>query len=185
MRHDIVGFLDEDHARLADLARGLRACAQPAAAVAQFNEFAVLLGAHLSVLKRVIYPALKAVGWKNVSSSLLVGHAKLTQAFAELLTLKKGNGQFADSLSDLLDATDRVLERERAELLPILAEAATPGERLAMAAEAAQFLPESARSSTRAYDESGRLSVRDWIEEARLLLGGMKASTSGQDPPGA
>ena len=57
---------------------------------------------------------------------------------------------------------------------------------MAMAAEAAQFLPDSARSSTRPYDESGRLSVRDWIEEARLLLGGMKASTtSGQDPPGA
>src|SRR2546423_14528275 len=116
MRHDIVGFLDEDHARLADLAQGLRACARPAAAVAQFNEFAVLLGAHLVVLRRVIYPALKAVGWKNVSSSLLVGHAKLTQAFAEILTLKKASGQFADALGDLLDATGPVLERETREL---------------------------------------------------------------------
>jgi hypothetical protein len=185
MQHDIVGLIDEDHARLTELANALRACARPAAAVAQFNDFAVALGAHLSVLKRVIYPALKAVGWKNVSSSLLVGHAKLTQAFAELLTLKKADGLFADSLADLIDATGQVLERERTELLPMLAELLSPGERLAMAADAAQFLPEAARPPGRPASDPGRQSVRDWIEEARLLLGGMHSSASAQEPPGA
>jgi hypothetical protein len=174
MQHDIVGVLDEAHARLGELGRRLRASARPALALYQFNEFAVLLGGHLAVMKRVVYPALKAIGWKNVSSSLLVGHARLTQSFAELLTLKKANGAFADSLSDLLEATQRLLDAERAELFPLLEAHFSAGARLAMAAEAVQYLPHPAPAASRPSDVV-RQSARDWVEEARLLLGGMRA----------
>ena len=171
MPKDIIAVLDEDQARLAELGRRVRCCAQPAAAITQFNDFAVALGGHLTAVKRVVYPALKAVGWKNVSSTLLVGHAKLTHAFADLLTLKKPSGVFAESLSDLLDATDHLLAREREDLLPILREELTPGTRIAMAAEAAHYLAQPRHAGRR---DLVRQTVRDWIDEARLLLGGMR-----------
>src|SRR5258706_3353723 len=97
---DIVAVLDEDHARLVELAGRLRSSPRPGLAIPQFNDFAVALGGHLTAVKRVVYPALKAVGWKEVNSTMLLGHAKLTHAFAELLTLKKASGIFAESLSD-------------------------------------------------------------------------------------
>jgi len=183
MQHDIVDLLGENHARLAERGRSLRACARPLAALAQFQAYALVLGAHLAVLKRVIYPALKTAGWKNVSSTLLVGHAKLTQAFAEVLTLKKGNGAFADALDDLLDATDSVVERERADLLPLLAALLTSGERLAMATEGARFLPDEAPLAEQPGGETGRQTARDWIEEARLLLGGMRPPAAQEPAP--
>jgi hypothetical protein len=182
MQHDIVGLLGENHARLAELSQALRACARPRAALAQFDEFAVMLGAHLTLAKRVIYPALKGVGWRNVSSTLLLGHARLTQAFAELLTLKRANGAFADALADLLEATERVVERERSELLPILAQHFSAGERLALAAEAREYLPDTPRRASRPEAEQERQNARDWIEEARLLLGGLRSSVSPQEP---
>lgn len=182
MQHDIVGLLGEDHDRLTELGRSLRACARPNAAFLQFDEFAVLLGAHLSVMKRVVYPALKSVGWKDVSSTLLLGHAKLTQAFAELLTLKKANGAFADALADLLEATAWMVSRERVELLPLLEKQLTGGTRLAMAAEAAHYVPQFKPMATRTGSGVGRQSARDWVEEARLLLGGMRPADSSQEP---
>ena len=129
------------------------------------------LGGHLTAVKRVVYPALQAVGWKNVNSTLLLGHAKLTHAFADVLTLKKTSAVFAEALDDLLDATDRLLDRERADLLPILREQLTAGTRIALAAEATQYLAHPRRAEAR---DAVRLSARDWIEEARLLLGGMR-----------
>ena len=82
MQNEIVGVLDEDHVRLGELAAGLRACHRPAYALRQFDEFAQLLGGHLLVMKRIVYPALKTIGWKDVSSVLLLGHARLSRSFA-------------------------------------------------------------------------------------------------------
>jgi len=169
MPHDIVDLLGEAHARLAERVRELRACARPLAARVHFDDFAVHLGAHLTVIRRVVYPALKTVGWRNINSSLLIGHAKLTHAFAELLVLKDADGVFVEALADVLEATERLLEREREALLPLLAEHLVPGERLALAADASRYLPPPPRAERPA---SGVVpaTARDWIEEARLLL---------------
>lgn len=174
MQNEIVGVLDEDHVRLGELAAGLRACPRPAFALRQFDEFAQLLGGHLLVMKRIVYPALKTIGWKDVSSVLLLGHARLSRGFAELLTLKRANGAFADALSDLLDATEHLLEAERTELRPILVRHFSVGARLAMAADAVLYLPPRASAGAPPAVHTLRQSARDWVEEARLLLSGLR-----------
>jgi hypothetical protein len=173
VQQDIVTVLGEDHVRLTQLSRTLRACSRASVAILQFNEYAVLLGGHLTAIRKVVYPALKAIGWKDVSSTLLVGHAKLAHAFAEVLTLPKSSGQFADALSDLLDATERLLECERHHLFPILRAELAPDVRLALAVDAAQYLVPPAVRQTH----------RDWIEEARLLMGAMHPAPTFEPPP--
>jgi hypothetical protein len=182
MQHDIVAVLEENHDRLIELAGSLRACPRPQVAMVQFNEFAVLLGAHLGVMKRVVYPALKSIGWKDVSSTVLLGHAKLTQAFAEVLTLKKANGAFADALGDLLEATAWLVAQERSALLPLLQKNLTDGTRLAMAAEASNYVPRTSVTTSWSGSDFRRQSARDWIEAARLLLGAMQADDVRQEP---
>jgi hemerythrin HHE cation binding domain-containing protein len=167
MQHDIVALLDEDHGRLIELSRQLRACALPARALARFDDFALVLGGHLNAVRKIVYPALKDIGWKNVSSTLLLGHVKLTRRFAELLTLRQPNGAFAEALNDLLEATRHVIERERDQLLPLLRAQLSAAARLAMAVDAAQYLAHLERPTRSA-------GIRDWVEEARLLLGGTR-----------
>ncbi|HEX6708286.1 MAG TPA: hemerythrin domain-containing protein [Albitalea sp.] len=173
MHHDIVVLLDEDHGRLKELSRQVRACPHPAKALNRFDEFALVLGGHVNAVRKVVYPGLKAIGWKDVSSVLLLGHVKLTRQFAELLTLRKPSGVFAEGLNDLLDATGHVIERERRDLLPLLRDHLTPAVRVAMAVDAAQYLAHLERPLQRP------VGLRDWVLEARLLLGG----PAGVEPP--
>lgn len=171
MKNDIVAVLRADHALLDLLAHELRACAAPAAAHQTFRHFSAALGGHLTAVKKVIYPALKSVGWKDVRSDLLVGHARLTRAFAELLTLKTDSAVFADGLSDLLEATARLLELEQHELLPVLERRLDPAQRLTIGLEAGAYVAPDA--APRPHAE--RLPASEWLEEARLLLGGVHA----------
>lgn len=155
-------------------------CAQPSLALVQFNQFAVVLGGHLAAVKKVVYPALKAIGWTGINSTLLIGHAKLTHSFAEQLTLKKGTGLFAESLSDLLDGTQRLIKHEQAELFPVLQQQLGTALRLSMALDAARYL---AQPLSPAPGDLVRQSTREWVEEARLLLGGMRTADEFADPP--
>ena len=182
MQQDIVAVLDEDHGRLIELSRCLGSSAQPGLALTHFNQFAVMLGGHLTAVRKVVYPALKAIGWAGITSTLLICHAELTHSFAELLTLKKASGLFAESLSDVLDATQRLIERERRELFPVLREQVSPGLRLAMALDANRYLAHHFHAPPPATGDIVRQSTRDWVEEARLLLGGMRTEDGTTDP---
>lgn len=171
MKHDIVALLHNDHALLAELGGQLRRSPNLAAAEPLFRRFAGALGGHLTAVRKVVYPALKSVGWKNVPSQLLVGQARLTHAFADLLTLKIATAAFAEALSDVLEATARLLDLEHAHLLPLLREHVDDGQRMALGIAAEDYLPHPDRP----VENEPRLHVSDWIEEARLLLGGVNA----------
>jgi hypothetical protein len=60
---DICALFAAEHASLAQLATQLHASQRPAAAQRLFKHFAAALGGHLTAVRRVIYPALKAIGW--------------------------------------------------------------------------------------------------------------------------
>jgi hypothetical protein len=167
--NDICPLLAGDHASLEQLATQLRAAHRPAAAQRLFKHFAAALGGHLTAVRRVIYPALKALGWKDISSELLVGHARLSRSFAELLTVEHDNAHHADALADVLRATEQMIARERAQLLPVLRGHLDTAQRMALALEAEPYL-----AKPHGGDPHGtNLHVADWLEEARLLLGGL------------
>lgn len=171
MKNDIVAVLRADHALLVQLAQELRACVSQAAVQQRFRDFAAALGGHLTAVSKAVHPGLRSVGWKDVRSDLLTGHAQLTHAFAELLTLKGDSGSFADALADLLDATMHLIEQEQHTLLPLLGQHLDAAQRLTIGLEAQAYV---ARDPD-ALGAAKRNSAAEWLEEARLLLGGLHA----------
>lgn len=171
MKNDIVAVMRADHAQLARLAHELRACPSLGAAQHCFRDFSAALAGHLTAVRKVVYPALKSVGWKDVSSDVLIGHARLTHAFAELLTLKPDTGEFADGLADLLEATCRLVGDEQHRLLPLLGEHLDAAQRLTVGLEAEAYLVHDPEQHL----PPRRHGAAEWLEEARLLLGGVHA----------
>jgi hypothetical protein len=167
MKEDITVLLGHDHQLLLRIMRELEAASDEQSSQVRFRHFAAALGGHLSAIRKVIYPALKALRWKDVSSDLLVGHAKLTHSFAELLTLPTDSVLFKQQLGALLLATRSLLECETQELLPLLTSHLDAVHRMSLALDARPYLLHDD-----ADDTAARIPVAEWIEEARLLLGG-------------
>lgn len=178
MKNDILATLAADHALLAKLGRELRACPHLDKAQVLLRQFSRALGGHLSAIRKVVHPALRASGWKDVPSDLLVGHAKLTHAFAELLTIKPRSAGFADHLGDLLDAMDQVLERERRDMFPLLESNFDVPERLGLSMDVDPYLVSPDEDDV---DLASRWPLSEMMEEARLLIGGLTARPATSD----
>ena len=167
----IDALLDRDHAVLRQLAQEMRSCARPAAARALFKQFTAALGGHLTAGRKVVRPVLASAGWSDPRCDLLLGETHFTHTFAELLTLKLDTAAFTEALSDVLEATDQLVKREQDELLPLLREHLDEAQLLSLALEAERYLVHPGME-----EHSLRLHASDWLEEARLLLGGLQAT---------
>jgi hypothetical protein len=170
MKNDVVTLFRDNHQLLRRLMRQLKDCARPEQARVFFKQFSLALGGQLGGMNKVVYPALKSLGWAGVRSDMLVGHAKLAQGLAEVLTLKPGNGDFADALGDLLDATLVVLDQEAEHLLPLLERQFDGAQRLALGLDVEPYLAAGTE-----VDSLDSRYMSDWLEEARLILGGLQA----------
>jgi hypothetical protein len=169
MAQDIVALLEEDARRLRHLAASLRACPRADSAVLLFRQFSSALGGRLGAMRNVVYPALKALGWKDVRADVLVSQAKLAHALAALLTKSPGSAAFATGLAVLLAASERTLAREERELLPLLRDELDHAERAMMALDAGRYLVGA--NGNDGFDH--RFHADEWLEEARLVLGSL------------
>jgi len=175
MKNDVVALLEERHALLRKLRTQLRGCARQEHARLLFRQYALALGAHIGAMSKVVYPTLTSLGWRDVQSDLLVGHAKLAHMLADLLRLKLEGSLFGECLADLLDATEHVTLRESDELLPLLGRL-DMAQRVAMRLDAEPYL-----SRVNEVDPLLGLQITaDWIEEARMLLVSRQASSVGR-----
>lgn len=175
MKHQIATVLHTDHELMTQIARELRACTQPALAHLKFKQLSAVLGGHLAALKKVVYPGLKSLGWPEVSSELLVVQAQLTHVFAEVLTLKSESAALSDALSDVLEVMQRMVDAERRSLLPVLSRHLDPVQQLTLGVEAQRYL--SHPSEHERLDS--RIPLGEWMEEARIVLGGLHAARRG------
>jgi hypothetical protein len=171
MKTDIVALLEAEHEQLSRLRRQLRLCPRIEAAEPLFKRFATTLGGHLTAVRKVVYPGLKSVGWKDVRSDLLLAHARLSHSFAELLTLKTSTGAFAEALADVMEATRGLVELERAELLPWLRAHLDAAQRMSLGLAAEGYLVHAGHAA----GHEPRQHASEWLEEARLLLSGVHA----------
>jgi hypothetical protein len=175
MPKDIVALLEEDSASLQRLISDLRRCPRMDNALALSRKFSSGLGGHLAAIRNVVYPALRSMRWKDVRMDVLVGHAHLSRTLAGVLTLRPGTTAFTESLAELLNATEHLLEQEQRHLLDQLADGLLEAERHMMASDAERFL--TATAACRSDQPPSRMASDEWLEEARLLIGGMATQT--------
>jgi hypothetical protein len=170
MKSDIAAVLRTDHALLEQLSLELCECTRRSSAVTPvFRHFADVLGGHLTAMKKAVYPVLKSLGWKDVDSTLLVAHAELTHAFADLLTLQPRSVQFEGTLLHVIDAAMHVIVLERRHLLPLLERDLDRAQRWALGLEVQPYLGPLASGVA----PSARMSASERLEEARVLFGSL------------
>ena len=170
MRKDVVQVLLEDHAVLAWLGERQRPVAGTTAGTQMFNEFARALGAHQTVIDQTVIPALKACGWRGLSSDVLTGHMALKRSFAELLTLRPDSPNFEASLAALMRQMTRQFELEDKKLLPLLTDCLSESQREILAFEAEAHLTQILGDTPLQDAELARPATA-LLEEAQLVLG--------------
>ncbi|RQP22811.1 hemerythrin domain-containing protein [Piscinibacter terrae] len=176
MSNKIVDSLAESHRALGGLADQLRRTVRPEDASRLFRQFALALGGHLGMMNKVVYPSLQNQDpdQREAQAALMLGHTRLAQSLADLLTLKPDSSAFADSLRDLLEASCETIAREEEVLFPMLG-TLDDSQVLAMTLDADTYLAPLAEPEP---DPADVKFSSDWLEEARLLLGTLPTATA-------
>lgn len=173
MKADVVAVISDHHAVLGWLTdRVLDAEPGPSRRVL-FDEFAKALGGHLRAIDQAVIPALRARGWRNVCSSLLVGHVDVKYRLGELLTLRPSSRAHPTTLAALALHLEAQLQREAGLLLPLLEEALDDWQRAELGVEVQEHLSRMiGEGRTDFVDSEPAASL---LEEAKLVLGGFPA----------
>jgi hypothetical protein len=169
MNRKIIHSLEESHRALHKLGGQLELASRTEDAERLFRQFALALGGHLGTMNKVVYPSLQNQdpSLRAAQGQLMMGHARLAQSLADLLTLKAHSSAFTESLQDLLEATRQTMAREVDVLFPML-RSLDDAQILTMMLDADAYLAPPAEPET---DPANVKIVSDWLEEARLLLG--------------
>jgi hypothetical protein len=183
MERDVLQILTEDHAVLRWLGERLTAARPGRARSALFNEFARALGAHQTVIDQTILPALRAGGWRGVSSDMLAGHLALKRLLAETLTFERDAPRFEHAVRRIVARVEAHCELEQNKLVPLVHASLDDHQRSLMADDAELHL-------TRLLGEQHQLNedaefapqAEELVEEAYLVLGSF-ATTAGDDTP--
>ena len=170
MERDILQTLADDHAILRWLTHRLSATPPGRVRAMVFSELSRALGAHQTVVDRVLVPALKSRGWWGVSSDVLVGHATLKRLLAEALAVQN-RIVFDAALRSLLAELQLQIRREREKLVPLLWRCFDDELRSTMAQEADIHLARLLGDSPEWHDAELWTERPELIEEAYLVLG--------------
>jgi hypothetical protein len=120
MNQDVVAVISDHHTVLDWLIERLGSAGPGPTRRVLFDEFAKALGAHLRAIDETVIPALRAQGWRNVSSSLLVGHVDIKHRLGELITLSVSTPEHDAALAALGLRLQAQRRRETEQLLPLL-----------------------------------------------------------------
>jgi hypothetical protein len=181
MEKDVLQILTENHAVLRWLGDRLLAARPGRVRTMLFNEIARALGAHQTVIDQTALPALKACGWRGVSSDMLAGHMALKRLLAETLTLERGDESFDLAVPRIVARTRAHCDFEQEKLLPLVHRLIDDEQRAVMASDAELHLTRllgEPRSRGADFDLIPR--AEDLLEEAYVVLGSLASS---EDPP--
>lgn len=167
---DVILALAEHHAILRWLSERLVSASTPDHRQHLFDEFAKALGGHLRSIDHAVMPAMRECGWKDVRSSLLVGHVELKHRLGELLTLRDSPALFEQRLLEFLARLAEQLDREGADLVPVL--------RNSLDLDARRLLGVQVQSQfgmlfSQAFSTDTPGDAHQLVEEARIVLGAL------------
>jgi hypothetical protein len=177
MGRDVVQVLTEDHAVLRWLGERLQAATGEATRSLMFNEIARALGAHETVIEATILPALKACGWRGLTSDVLTGHAALKRHLAEMLTLERSDAAFHAALKPLVQKLNAQCKLEEKKLLPLIQECLDDTQREMLAFDAETHLTRILGDGRSVGEVELAQPVSELIEQAHVVLGSLPVNS--------
>ena len=168
---DFESALRDHHDTLRSQIERMVEASTPSHRRALFDQFSRALGGHFRAMDHAVIPALRAHGWKDVPSDILVGHAHLKRCLADVLAARTSPIAFDQRLAEFLPrfAAQRTVEFEA--LVPAVARLLTPEEDRSLAAQvAAEFGLVFDKQPSAEPRPAGEL-----IDEARVVLPGFSA----------
>lgn len=168
MKQDVVAVISAHHAVLDWLMERVTDARPGPARRVLFDEFAKALGGHVRAIDQAVIPALRASGWRNVSSSLLVGHVDIKHRLSELLTLRASTRAHDLALAALAEHMRAQQQREARQLLPLLHDALDDWQRAQLGVEVQEHLSRVIGDPSGFADSEPAASL---LEEAKLVLG--------------
>lgn len=169
MKHDVVAVISAHHVVLDWLMERVTQDGPGPARRVLFDEFAKALGGHLRAMDEAVIPALRAAGWCNVPSSLLIGHVDTKHRLGELLTLALSTRAHDAALRTLVARLRLQQEREVRQLLPLLQDTLDDWQRAHLGAEVHEHLSRVIGGRPSGFADSEPAAAL--LEEARLVLG--------------
>lgn len=164
---DVIWALAEHHAILRWLSDRLISASTPTHRQHLFDEFSKALGGHLRSIDQAVLPAMRERQWKDVRSTLLVGHVELKHRLAELLTLRESETLFEQRLLEFVPRLADQLEREGAHLVPVLRNMLDPDARRLLGLQVeSQF----GMLFNQGFSSDTPEDARQLVEEARIVL---------------
>lgn len=137
---DVVWVVAEHHAILRWLGDRIASASTPAHRLHLFDELAKALGGHLRAVDEAVVPALRDCGWRDVPSTLLIGHVDLKHRLADALTVRDEPMALEKQLLVLIPKLADHLEREGTHLVPLLRRGLDRSARASLGAQvASQF----------------------------------------------
>lgn len=173
MKQDVVAVISAHHAVLDWLTERVTEAGRSPVRRVLFNEFVNALGGHLRAIDEAVIPALRAVGWRNVSSGLLVGHVDIKHRLGELLTLRLSTRAHELALAALAANLESQQAREVRHLLPVLQDALDDWQREQLGGEVQDHLSRATGDRPSGFADSQ--PAASLLEEAKLVLGSFPA----------
>jgi hypothetical protein len=173
---DFESALREHHDTLQSQVERMVEASTPSHRRMLFDQFSRALGGHFRAMDHAVIPALRAHGWRDVPSDILVGHANLKRFLADVLASRSSPVMFDERLSDFLPRFAAQREIEFRSLVPAINRLLDPDENRSLAAQvAAEFGLVFDRQPSAAEPRP----ANDLIDEARVVLSGFSSAIPG------
>jgi hypothetical protein len=169
---DFESALREHHDTLQSQVERMVEASTPSHRRMLFDQFSRALGGHFRAMDHAVIPALRAHGWRDVPSDILVGHVHLKRYLADVLASRSSPMAFDERLADFLPRFAVQRETEFHALVPAVNRLLTAEENRSLAAQvSAEF--------GLVFDKQPAADPRpanELIDEARVVLSGFSSA---------
>ena len=157
------------------LAGRLRRCRARHAAIPLHRQLCGRGALHVQARERVLLPAWRQAGWKDLPAHALEAHVRFKRSLAQLIVSPPGSPEFAGSVAAFLRAARAQRERDETVLVPAVRAAMLLADRRSVFDEIEQLYDAYQPGADTEPVLPDKPAAKALVEEAELVLGALAA----------